>query len=180
MVWRLFRQVVEGVAFIHSKGMIHRDIKPPNLFFDKVERRNIKLGDFGLATRRIKKTDAANAAGTSAGTSADGNSAGGATEEEAGAGAGANVSRVRSNSAPDSPQIRPRASSNPNPQHDTGGDLLHGGDFKEALEATKARPTLGPTRPPLPRPSCSRAAMAVRAVFLAQFGTAARNHECVD
>ena len=26
-MWRLFRQIVEGVAYFHSKGIIHRDLK---------------------------------------------------------------------------------------------------------------------------------------------------------
>ena len=42
-----FHQVCQGMAFAHSKGVIHRDLKPQNIFLDKEN--NVKLGDFGLA-----------------------------------------------------------------------------------------------------------------------------------
>lgn len=45
--WRLFRQILEAVSYIHGSGFIHRDLKPTNIFIDKSN--NIKVGDFGLA-----------------------------------------------------------------------------------------------------------------------------------
>ena len=46
--WRLFRQILEGLAHVHGHGIIHRDLKPDNIFIDmdKIP----KIGDFGLAT----------------------------------------------------------------------------------------------------------------------------------
>ena len=48
---RLFREVVEGIAHIHQQGMIHRDLKPVNIFLDSYD--HVKIGDFGLATTDI-------------------------------------------------------------------------------------------------------------------------------
>ncbi|KAK5993640.1 Serine/threonine-protein kinase ppk28-like protein [Cladobotryum mycophilum] len=51
-VWRLFRQILEGMAHIHSLSIVHRDLKPENIFIssstDDID--NVKIGDFGLAT----------------------------------------------------------------------------------------------------------------------------------
>ncbi|KAI1106062.1 serine/threonine-protein kinase gcn2 [Jackrogersella minutella] len=51
-VWRLFRQILEGLAHIHGLNIVHRDLKPENVFIglgpDGVN--NVKIGDFGLAT----------------------------------------------------------------------------------------------------------------------------------
>ena len=44
-VLRIIRQVVEGLAFAHSHGLVHRDIKPANIL---VAKEGIKLADFGI------------------------------------------------------------------------------------------------------------------------------------
>ncbi|RKP02203.1 hypothetical protein CXG81DRAFT_11040, partial [Caulochytrium protostelioides] len=46
--WRFFRQILQGLAYVHSFGLIHRDLSPKNLFI--ADNGNVKLGDFGLAT----------------------------------------------------------------------------------------------------------------------------------
>ena len=53
-MWRLFREIVEGLAHIHQQGMIHRDLKPVNIFLDSND--HVKIGDFGLATTNILST----------------------------------------------------------------------------------------------------------------------------
>ncbi|XP_064465793.1 eIF-2-alpha kinase GCN2-like [Ornithodoros turicata] len=57
-VWRLFREIVEGLAHIHQQGMIHRDLKPVNIFLDSSDR--VKIGDFGLATTALVPRGEAN------------------------------------------------------------------------------------------------------------------------
>ena len=47
-IWRTLRQLAAGLQHIHAQGIIHRDIKPGNIFMDFGD--NVKLGDFGLAT----------------------------------------------------------------------------------------------------------------------------------
>jgi translation initiation factor 2-alpha kinase 4 len=45
---KLFRQICSGIAYIHRQGLIHRDLKPQNIFLS--DRKTVKIGDFGLAT----------------------------------------------------------------------------------------------------------------------------------
>lgn len=44
---RLFAQLVSGVHYLHSKGIVHRDLKLENLLLDK--HKNIMISDFGFA-----------------------------------------------------------------------------------------------------------------------------------
>ena len=48
-VLRLAREVGEGMAFLHARGVVHRDVKPSNVLLDG--NWSAKIGDFGLAER---------------------------------------------------------------------------------------------------------------------------------
>ncbi|XP_015907284.2 eukaryotic translation initiation factor 2-alpha kinase 1 [Parasteatoda tepidariorum] len=54
--FEIFRDILSGVAHIHSKGVIHRDLKPQNIFFS-TKNNCMKIGDFGLATLEDEMKD---------------------------------------------------------------------------------------------------------------------------
>lgn len=45
--WPIFEQVVEGLSFAHSMNVVHRDVKPDNIFILSDGR--VKITDFGIA-----------------------------------------------------------------------------------------------------------------------------------
>jgi protein-serine/threonine kinase len=52
---RLFAQLISGVAYIHAKKIVHRDLKLENLLLDR--NRNVIISDFGFANRFEHRTD---------------------------------------------------------------------------------------------------------------------------
>src|SRR5438067_13396753 len=50
-VHQLFTPLVQAVAYIHRRGVIHRDLKPTNILLDKEDGQiYVRLIDFGIAT----------------------------------------------------------------------------------------------------------------------------------
>ncbi|NXP35086.1 E2AK1 kinase, partial [Leiothrix lutea] len=54
---KLFQEIVEGLCYIHSMGVMHRDIKPRNIFLHGSDHQ-VKIGDFGLACKDLLWDDA--------------------------------------------------------------------------------------------------------------------------
>jgi len=48
-VSRTFREIALGLNFVHSMGVLHRDVQPANIFLGGRDGRTAKLGGFGLA-----------------------------------------------------------------------------------------------------------------------------------
>ena len=64
-IWHCFIQIAEGLDVVHNAGsqrVVHRDIKPDNIFLEQkyhheIPWPNLKLGDFGAATLKEHTND---------------------------------------------------------------------------------------------------------------------------
>ncbi|XP_068278840.1 eukaryotic translation initiation factor 2-alpha kinase 1 [Nyctibius grandis] len=54
---KIFQELLEGVCYIHSMEVMHRDIKPRNIFLYGSDH-HVKIGDFGLACKDLLWDDA--------------------------------------------------------------------------------------------------------------------------
>jgi protein kinase-like protein len=59
-------QVLEGLAFAHARGIVHRDVKPSNVLVTEEETVSVRLFDFGLA--QLADADTLTAVGDVPGT----------------------------------------------------------------------------------------------------------------
>ncbi len=67
-IWRMLHDVASGLAYLHSKDIVHQDIKPDNILID--ENGNYRITDFGISTKARTTLRKSVAGSTSGGTMA--------------------------------------------------------------------------------------------------------------
>ena len=61
--FKWIRQIIDGISYLHSQNIIHRDLKLDNIFINS-DTGNILLADFGLSKKITSKTKASSCIGT--------------------------------------------------------------------------------------------------------------------
>ena len=59
-IWQLIKELANGLSYLHSKEIIHGDMKPDNVLLCKIDHRtaNTKLADFGSSLyKTLTNTD---------------------------------------------------------------------------------------------------------------------------